>query len=154
MKEINFTRYKVVCITGGEPLLFPLRVVAISQLARFSKAFVVLYTNGTFLNATMADMLMRAGVQAINVGLHEPKAFGQIIRKVVLATMGTGISVRFHVCNKYKSLHLEREFPSAVFKYWEMNACDRENEERVVLKDWEDKNYAPTGLSVITKEKR
>ena len=79
MKEINFTRYKVVCITGGEPLLFPLRVVAISQLARFSKAFVVLYTNGTFLNATMADMLMRAGVQAINVGLHEPKAFGQII---------------------------------------------------------------------------
>ncbi len=43
-------------------------------------------------------------------------------------------SIRFHVWENYKNLNLEQIHPKANFRYWKMDDCDRENEDRVVLR--------------------
>ena len=133
LSSINFTKYKTVCISGGEPLLFPGRVVILSEKARAAGAFVVLYTNGTLMTPELSEILMLAGVQAINVGLHVPESLERLIRKVGAYTADSGMQVRYHLCDSYRSLELEKDFPRAAFRYWAMDDCDRDNEERVVL---------------------
>ena len=102
--------------------------------ARIPKGkLVILYSNGLLFTPDIARRLEAAGVRAVNVGLHYPRSFHNIIRRVNEATKDTKLNVRFHVWDRYRILALERIFPEANFRYWVMDDCERDNEERVVL---------------------
>lgn len=134
LSEIDFSRYQNVCISGGEPLLFPDRIRAVCSLAQDST--IILYTNGVFLNAGMAGMLEQWGVDFVNVGLHEPKSFAKLIESVSQAVLFTKLAVRFHIQDIYET-QITRLFPDVPVRFWKMDDCDRANEERVVLTDWD-----------------
>lgn len=129
--DINWGNYNVYCISGGEPLLNPLKVY--EGLDRCDKSkMIILYTNGILLNSLYAKAFAARGVKAINVGLHNPKQFDSIIRQVLFATKETKLSVRFHAQDIYQE-ELMAKFPGVNFRFWKMNDCDRDNEDRVVL---------------------
>jgi len=132
LNTIDFSKYSNVCISGGEPLMFLMRVSEICRRIR-NNQLVILYTNGIFLSTEYAQLLEMMGVHAVNIGLHDPKSFKKIITNVLESTKDTKLSVRFHVWENYKDMNLEAEFPTAKFKYWTMDECDRDNEERVIL---------------------
>lgn len=130
------TSYKTVCVSGGEPLLFMDRTLAVIRRA-LSRQTVVLYTNGMYLNAQAAATMASAGLDAINVGLHYPKMFDHIIRLVRSSTAGLPLNVRFQVCDDYRDMRLEESYPGVEFRYWKMDDCDRGNEDRIIISDWE-----------------
>jgi organic radical activating enzyme len=135
LSAIDFSRYETTCISGGEPLMFMNRVVAVSERARLAKSFVVLYTNGILLTPAIADMLMMCGIQAVNVGLHYAAMFPVLIPRITEALVDTGISLRFHANEEYSAI--QQAHPDNAFRLWKMDDCDRENEERVIL-DWKE----------------
>jgi organic radical activating enzyme len=124
---VNWDKYKFVCITGGEPLLFLDRVETVAKL---SKGFNILYSNGLLWNQEIADKLESWGVKAANIGLHYPKSFDSVIKNI--SGLKTNISIRFHVWNKFKEEMLNK-YPNTNFRFWTMDDCDRDNEERFVL---------------------
>lgn len=132
LEEIDFSKYKFVCISGGEPLLFMERIKAIADKAREHGAFIILYSNGIYWTPEKAQQLEEWGIDAANIGLHYPHTFDLIMKRVKLATGGLNISVRFHLWEKYKDDMLSK-YPNAPFRFWTMNDCDRGNEDRFVL---------------------
>lgn len=133
--DINFENYRTCCITGGEPLLFMRRVEEVAILAHSAGCMNVLYTNGIYLNAPVAQVLESWNVDAVNVGLHVPQMFDKIIREVTAATKGTSLKVRFHAQDIHESNGLALAHPGAVFRFWQMDDCERVNERRVVLSE-------------------
>lgn len=133
LDELDFRNYKVICVTGGEPLLHLPKLHKV--LNRCVKSnFVVLYSNGLLLNPVTAKSLEAAGVNAINVGLHVSLSFESLIKRITAATSGTSLSVRFHAQDLYQQA-LVKTFPTTQFRFWKMDECDRGNEDRVVLKN-------------------
>lgn len=130
LDDIDFSYYQNVCISGGEPLLFLSRVEAICQ--RAAGKTIILYTNGTLLTPETAAFLQHWGVQYVNIGLHNPKSFTKLIQLAEFSFAGTNIKVRFHAQDKYADWLLP-SYPLLDFRFWEMDDCDRGNEERVVL---------------------
>jgi molybdenum cofactor biosynthesis enzyme MoaA len=130
LNDIDFAQYKVVCITGGEPLLFMDRLHDVCVRVP-SHRLVVLYTNGVRLDRQHAERLAWEGVNAINVGLHVPQTFDWLIQRVTRATKGLGMSVRFHVQDIHTDL--ADRYPDTQFRTWKLDDCDRDNEERVIL---------------------
>lgn len=127
--ELDFSPYNVVCISGGEPLLFLDRVEEVCK--RGAGKFIVLYTNGTKMTPQIAGDLAAWGVNAVNVGLHQPKTFDALIRKVYDSFRGLQVSVRFHLEDIYTEIALKHAGLS--FRFWHRDDCERENEDRVVL---------------------
>ena len=135
--DVDWQRYPTVCISGGEPLLFPDRVRRVCKVA--PNAFKVLYTNGIFLNENFMHELDRWGVRAINVGLHEPRSFNRLIERIKPLVLQSPINVRFHVRDIYRPMMEKWETcGGVVLRYWHMNDCDRDNEDRIVITDWND----------------
>ena len=132
MNDIDFSQYANICISGGEPLMFINRIEEVTKRLTANQ-FAILYSNGILMTKEIAQRLAGMGIKAINIGLHYPKSFHKIIANVLACTENTGISVRFQVWDKYVDMNLETAFPTAKIKYWVMDACDRANEERVVL---------------------
>ena len=133
LDEIDFNRYQNFCISGGEPLMFMSTVAAVCERIPREK-FIVLYTNGILMDVNKAVHLEDWGVAAINVGLHYPATFEKIIRTCQESVRYTHMSMRYHVWEKYKELKLEEKFPNIRFRYWTLDDCDRENEERFILR--------------------
>ena len=127
LSVINWDKYSFVCITGGEPLLFMDRV---REVAALSKGFNIIYSNGLLWNQGIADKLSLWNIKAANIGLHYPKSFDQVIKNI--SSITTNISVRFHVWDKFKEEMLEK-YPHVNFRFWTMDDCDRDNEDRFVL---------------------
>lgn len=132
VNDIDFSAYKFFCLSGGEPLMFMDRIAQISGRIP-SSAFTILYSNGILLTKTKAIALYEDNIKAINIGLHYEKSFSHIITNVSKCTEGLDMSIRFHVWDKYKDLHLDDAYPNAQFKYWALDDCDRANEDRFVL---------------------
>lgn len=129
MDHLDFSQYKVICISGGEPLLFLERVREVCMKARGK--FIVLYTNGTHMTPQVAGDLAEWGVNAVNVGLHQPQAFHTLIRKVWDSFKGLQVSVRFHVEDTH--IEIATQHPGLSFRFWHRDDCERENEDLVVL---------------------
>ena len=129
LDSLDFSQYNVVCISGGEPLLFLDRVKDVCERAKGK--FIVLYTNGILMTPQIAGDLAAWGVNAINVGLHEPKTFHPLIRKVWDSVQGLQMSVRFHVEDTHTDLAIQH--PGLSFRFWHKDDCERDNEDRVVL---------------------
>lgn len=132
--DIDFSKYSVVCITGGEPLLEPTLILAVCERIPVSTT-TVLYTNGTHLTCMMAATLAGWGVNALNIGVHDPKTFEHIIKNTCGSIGALPLAVRFHIQDIYKDTGLETRYPGVKFHYWAMDECDRDNEDRFVL-DW------------------
>lgn len=132
--DVEWGEYPTLCISGGEPLIFPERVRMAAMAA--PNAFKILYTNGTLWTRDTGKMLDAIGIQAVNVGLHFPSTFDGIIAKVRECTTGLKIEVRFHVWENYRDAVLETHGETVKFKFWKMDDCDRENEKRIVVTDW------------------
>lgn len=127
--SINWGKYEFICISGGEPLLFLDRVKMVCDK---SQGYNIIYSNGLLWTAEIAKNLQTWGIKAANIGLHYPKSFDRIINNVTDCTKDTNINVRFHVWDQYKNEMLNR-YPNISFRFWTMNDCDRDNEERIVL---------------------
>ena len=54
-----------------------------------------------------------------------------VIEQVRAATRECSISVRYHAEDRYA--WLAETFPALQFRFWRMNDCARDNEDRVVL---------------------
>ncbi len=134
--DIPFHKYKTICLTGGEPLLCVADTVyALAKAKRWnSSIYAVLNTNGTLLTRKNARLLEKYGLDAINVGLHDPKDFKDIVKKCNRAVKGTGIKIRYNVQDCYED-DLRKKFPGITIKAWRMNECDRDNEDRYTLTD-------------------
>lgn len=129
MEDLDLEPYRVVCISGGEPLLFLDRVKEVCERARGK--FIVLYTNGTKMTPGVAARLAEWGVHAINVGLHYPRTFDLLIARVKNSVGRLPMSIRFHVEDTHTELAMRH--PGVAFKFWHRDDCDRDNEDRVVL---------------------
>ena len=130
LEDINFNSYENVCITGGEPLLNMPKVKEVCDLIPDGKV-TILYSNGLLMTEEIAKELEKNGVDYVNIGLHATSSFRGIIQKVVDSVKNTNLKVRFHA-NEKESWVLE-EFPGETFRFWKMDDCERDNEDRVIL---------------------
>lgn len=132
LEDLDFGKYKVVCISGGEPLL---DIEAVQRVCEHSRqCLVVLYTNGLLLDRATAHRISADGVDAVNVGLHNPHTLVEDVKRILRATENTNLEVRFHVQECYARLAAYFDFsPRVDFKFWKMNDCARDNEDRVIL---------------------
>ena len=136
LDDIEYWKYKYFCLTGGEPLLMMalLDDVTYAIYRRNSMAYLILNTNGILLDRKNAMELCDCGIDAVNVGLHEPDQFEEIIKRCMAACQGTGLALRFNVWESYSD-EVKVRHPEANIKPWVMNACDRGNEDRVSLEE-------------------
>lgn len=134
LHRIKFERYPTLCLTGGEPLAMYERLLSVLITAKWHNpdTYVVLNTNGLLLSDRKARELERYGLNAINVGLHNPETFDVVIQRALAACGGTGIALRFNVWDKLAP-DVARRWPSITVRPWEMNKCDRANEDRRAL---------------------
>lgn len=134
LDEIAWGRYPVVCISGGEPLLYPDRVRTVCE--RAAGRLIVLYTNGLLLAPGIATDLARWGVHAVNVGLHYgPMLSGWQIKTALGCFQGTGVRLRFHAEEAFRGV-IDALHPGVEFRFWRMDDCDRANEDRVIVREW------------------
>ena len=134
LNDIEFSRYRVICISGGEPLLEPTLILAVCERVPLMTT-TVLYTNGTHLTCMMAATLAGWGVNALNIGVHNPATFEHIIKNTCGCIDALPLAVRFHIQDIYRDTGLETKYPGVKFHYWKMDECDRNNEDRFVI-DW------------------
>jgi MoaA/NifB/PqqE/SkfB family radical SAM enzyme len=132
LDDINWQQYDFFCISGGEPLMFLEKLRAVINKIPQGK-FIILYSNGTLMTPEIMEKLNEMGIHAMNVGLHYPSSFNGIIKKVESAREQTNskISIRYHAQDIHET-SLVNQHPNLSFKYWTMDDCDRENEDRVV----------------------
>ena len=104
----------------------------VAEVSRLSKGFNIIYSNGLLWTPSMPEMLANMGIKAANIGLHYPNTFDRIIEKVSAYNINNDLSVRFHVWDKYKEVILKRH-PNVNFRFWTLDDCDRNNEDRFVL---------------------
>jgi len=135
LADLDLSPYKVVCVSGGEPLLHLHRVRQVARLRANRSQLFVLYTNGTLLTRGVAQSLAAMRVDAINVGLHQPSQFGYIISNVEVACKDLPIKLRYHAQERLEGQCLKM-WPHLSWRFWRMNDCNRANERRVVLTDW------------------
>lgn len=131
-EEIDFRKYKNVCISGGEPFLN--RDVLFRTLLNipFNKN-IYLYTNGTLIkDYDIYKMMNVANLKCVNIGLHST---GQLKR--VNKNLEKYLTVRFMVQDRHYNnlldLYPER-LNSGNLKSWKLNECNMPNEDWVLLK--------------------
>lgn len=129
LTDIPVESYKFVCISGGEPLLFLDRIKDITDR---STGFNILYSNGILWKKDTAAYLERVKINAVNIGLHYISSFEKIIKNVSELTEGSPLSIRFHVNEEYAT-RMTDQYPNTNFRFWKMDDCDRDNEDRYVL---------------------
>ncbi len=131
INAIDFNKYTNFCVSGGEPLLHIEKVKDVCGRIPKGK-LVILYTNGLLLNAANAALMQSLGFSGINVGLHYPKTFDRLIAQCTEAAKDTALKVRFHLQDIYEK-EFTAKYPDVSFRFWKMDDCDRDNEERFVL---------------------
>lgn len=130
--EIDFSLYKNVCISGGEPFLKKdLLYNTLKKIPPDKKIFI--YTNGTKIDNTDIFLLLGFNnLKAINVGLHHINQLKNVNEEV-----DTWLPVRFMLQDKnyhsFKDAHPGR-LSGKNIKLWKMNRCNMPNEDWILLK--------------------
>lgn len=129
--DIDFSKYKNVCISGGEPFL---RKDILYKTLNFipNHMPIFLYTNGIRIENEDIHKLQRFNIAGINVGLHHINQLKSINRMI-----DNVFSVRYVAWEGYKN-QFQEKYPalSKQMKFWVMDACIRENEDWVLLNNF------------------
>ena len=142
LQDVEWDKYQTFCISGGEPLMDMKMVRNICKHIPEGR-LIVLYTNGTLLTRPIAKSLVNLKVRALNVGLHRDafngmryliSGFAELIESTLDSTQDLPLNVRFCVQNIYEEAwNLSKCFPYTKFRFWKMNDCTRDNEDRIIL---------------------
>jgi molybdenum cofactor biosynthesis enzyme MoaA len=133
MKEyqsFDFSKYKNICISGGEPFLNEGKLYyTISKIP--DSANIYIYTNGILMTEKQLYTLkyLHSNLKGINIGLHEPQTFDKLITKWKHDEL-----IRFHVEDIYKE-KIRKRYPDVKFKFWHRNDCEMVNEDIFILED-------------------
>lgn len=136
LEEIDWSKYKVVCVSGGEPFLR--KDVLYKVLGTIPQHIpIYIYTNATLI--TREDIyhiaLHYPNVAGFNIGIH-----GVNQPKVILPQLDEVFSVRWQVQDKNREKILSM-YPDRITeqnsKFWKMDDCYRRNEDWFLLKDFE-----------------
>lgn len=133
LKDINFSEYKAVCITGGE--IFLRKPTLYAALDMIPKGIpIYLYTNGMELTGLDMYMLRPYKIQGINIGLHYPNQINNLDELVIHSKL-----VRFHIEDTRLQEFLDADITGMVskgkVKLWTRDDCEQVNEDWVVSSD-------------------
>jgi len=131
LRNINFSDYKSVCITGGEPFIntYNLYYILLSIPANID---IYIYTNGVLITEKdISNLEYFDNIRCLNIGLHSINQLDNIIEDV-----GNKIKARFHIQDIHKD-RLLSTYPNRVrednIRVWTLNDCNMPNEDWVVL---------------------
>ncbi len=128
-EEIDYNKYKNVCLSGGEPFLY--KNMLYFFLTYLNKNDVYLYTNGTLIDDNDITQLKEfKNLKGINIGIHHINQLRKI-NPLVLE-----LPVRFAVRDinvKEFTLKYPDILNETNIKPWVMNDCHMSNEEWVLL---------------------
>lgn len=131
--EIDFSKYKNVCITGGEPFLK--KDILYNTLAKIPvRKNIYLYTNGMMVtNKDIVKLYHQKNIKGINVGIHTDYQFNWIN-----PLMDTLLPVRY-TAELSLVPQLKKQYPDRFnrqnLKGWTLNDCNMSNEDWVLLRD-------------------
>lgn len=135
LKDINFNDYENICISGGEPFLYPQTIIDI--LTRIPKHInVYIYTNGTLLDNELISTLGHfSNIKGINIGIHQHFQLDRIPMSTLNHIFGK--SVRYHIQDTKVDDTLKKhpELKKYNIHLWTKDVCDMPNEDWVLLKD-------------------
>jgi hypothetical protein len=136
LAEIDFRNYNNICITGGEPFLRKDVFYEVLYSIPADKP-IYLYTNGILITEEdIGIMSAFENIKGINIGLH-----GVNQLKLINPLLDELFSVRYMGWNKYEREYREK-YPNRLnennTKFWELDNCLRENEDWVLLTDFEE----------------
>jgi organic radical activating enzyme len=131
LKEINFSQYDAVCITGGEPMLNPAMLGYIKEMCNIDlKIPIYLYTNGLLLSKQFPFK----DFTGITIGIHKEWQMKTIL-ECAPKILSYG-NIRFSVEDIHREEYLSN-IPDKYIRTWIMNDCYKQfdNEDIVVLRD-------------------
>ena len=132
-RDIDFSKYKNVCLSGGEPFLRKsILYSAMYKIPRSKQIFI--YTNGLRINNEDIKKLKKyKNLTCLNIGLHTLRQLSSINRNI-----DRELPVRFMVrdINYRRILNLYPDrLNESNLKAWTLNECNMPNEDWVLLKD-------------------
>lgn len=134
--EIDFSLYKNICITGGEPFLHKDNLFSLLDRLSLDKN-IYIYTNGTLINDSDIMMLSKyKNLKCLNIGIHTLEQLdsvnSNIDKKLPVRFMAQDINCEKLLTKYSQRLNLNN------LKGWSLDSCDMPNEEWVLLKNRND----------------
>lgn len=129
--EIDFSKYKNVCITGGEPFLNRDLLYAVLDCIPKSKN-IFLYTNGLLIDMYDVRHLQKYNIKSVNIGLHYSSQLAEII--YLDSLLPVRYSIQLEKMGVFYSMHYPR-LNEKNTKAWKLNDCNMPNEDWVLLKE-------------------
>jgi len=130
LTAIDFTLYKNICITGGEPFYRKYDLYGTLSYLKTNYPDKNIYINSNGLLIDRLDIKILKihfpGVKGINIGLHSVEH----VRKVI--DVEHDLPVRFLINDNLKEQYLlanPGRLNDGNSKTWTMNKCDRDNED-------------------------
>ena len=135
LSEVDWNNYQTVCITGGEPFARKDVLYAVMDVVPSTKP-IFLYTNGFLINDQDIIFLRQyENLKGINVGVH---GVNQV--KFINSKIDRYFSVRYQAQDsnreKFFAAYPDRLHEGNT-KFWRMDDCYRDNEDWVLLRDFE-----------------
>ena len=131
LSEIDFTKYKNVCITGGEPFLAKVLLYSVLfKIPEFKNIY--LYTNGILIDwPDVFTLKSFDNLKGVNIGLHTIPQLKRIIH------LEKYLPVRFMMNETLKNKFI-KTYPERLTKdnvnTWKLNECEMPNEDWILLK--------------------
>lgn len=130
--EIDFSLYKNICLTGGEPFLYKDKLYYFLDKIPSEKN-IYIYSNGTLINESDITKLSKyKNLKCLNIGIHTLEQLdsvnSNIEKKLPVRFMAQDIN-----CEKLLEKYPERLNDN--LKSWTLDNCDMPNEEWVLLKE-------------------
>lgn len=126
----NLVLYDNVCITGGEPMLYPKMLWYVASKAEESGCNTYLYTNGTLMNARRVEILKNMRLDGVNVSLHTniQSLMHYELEKITCAFDDNDWldALRFRIQDTKK--HMVPEGYHRHVKWWHMDDCDTDED--------------------------
>ncbi len=129
--DIDFSMYKNVCVTGGEPFFYRNRMFSVLDKIPQDKS-IYIYTNGTLINDLDISLLLHyTNLKCVNIGVHTLKQLERV-NKNLERKLPVRFMARDIYCNKLLMMYPER-LSKDNLKSWAIDQCDMSNEDWVLL---------------------